>query len=117
MKRRRKDIPNLFKHVVNTWAGYIFSHQIFEIGLKYRYLDENTVHSSRYQDHLSKEEKKQRLISNSYKYKLENSSHFQVKGLKKRSQILNHPMAYILLLTLNKLYFNTESKSKITPYV
>jgi len=38
---------------------------------------------SRYQDHLSKEEKKQRLISNLYKYKLENSSHFQVKGLKK----------------------------------
>ena len=60
MKRRRKDIPNLFKHVVHIWAGYIFSHQIFEIGLKYRYLDENTVvvvYSVGYQDHLSKETK------------------------------------------------------------
>ena len=60
MKRRRKDIPNLFKHVVHSWAGYIFSHQIFEIGLKYRYLDENTVvvvYSVGYQDHLSKETK------------------------------------------------------------
>ena len=60
MKRRRKDIPNLFKHVVHSWAGYIFSHQIFEIGLNYRYLDENTVvvvYSVGYQDHLSKETK------------------------------------------------------------
>ena len=60
MKRRRKDIPNLFKHVVHIWAGYIFSHQTFEKGLKYRYLDENTVvvvYSVGYQDHLSKETK------------------------------------------------------------